>query len=144
MAEKRYDFIVIGSGIGGLSIAALLANKEKSICLIEGNKFIGGYSSTIQVKGYSFTHGVKYLFGCGPKSPNDRFLKELKLDKKIKFNSFSKDCYDLIHIPSKDVRIPFGFCKYRNRLIKLYPEYKEGLAKYFDIFEKNIQRVTAL
>jgi phytoene dehydrogenase-like protein len=136
MVEKRYDFVVIGSGIGGLSIAALLANKEKSICLIEGNKFIGGYSSTIQEKGYSFTHGVKYLFGCGPQSPNDRFLKEVKLDKKIKFNSFSKDCYDLIHIPSKDVRIPFGGCKYRNRLIKLYPEYKEGLTKYFDIFEK--------
>lgn len=136
MAEKTYDFIVIGSGIGGLSIAALLANKEKSICLIEGNRFIGGYSSTFQVKGYSFTHGVKYLFGCGPDSPIARFLKELKLDKKIKFNSYSPECYDLIQIPGKDVRVPFGVSKYRNRLIKLYPKHKEGLTKYFDTFEK--------
>ncbi len=136
MAEKRYDFIVIGSGIGGLSIAALLANKGKSVCLIEGNKFIGGYSSTIQVKGYSFTPGVKYLFGCGPHTPIARFLKELKLDKKIKFNSFSPEGYDIIRIPGKEVRVPFGVCEYRDRLIKLYPEYKEGLTKYFDTFEK--------
>lgn len=31
MGNKKYDYIIIGSGLGGLSIAALLANTKKKV-----------------------------------------------------------------------------------------------------------------
>ena len=40
----QFDAIVIGSGMGGLSVASLLAQEGKRILLLEQNNVVGGYS----------------------------------------------------------------------------------------------------
>ena len=39
--KKKYDFIVIGAGSGGVRFARLMANNGKKICIIENNR-VGG------------------------------------------------------------------------------------------------------
>jgi phytoene dehydrogenase-like protein len=60
MADERYDVIVIGSGPGGLSTAALLQNRGLSCMLIEKNQQLGGKMISIEKDGYAydlFPHG---------------------------------------------------------------------------------------
>ena len=43
-----FDAVVIGSGVGGLTAAALLAKAGHSVCVIERNHSIGGAASAFK------------------------------------------------------------------------------------------------
>ncbi|XP_046722843.1 all-trans-retinol 13,14-reductase-like [Silurus meridionalis] len=66
------DAIVIGSGIGGLSIAVLLAKVGKKVLVLEQHDRAGGCCHTFSEKGFEFDIGIHYignvqknrLFGC--------------------------------------------------------------------------------
>jgi phytoene dehydrogenase-like protein len=49
MTDKKFDAVVIGSGLGGLTAGALLANAGYSVCLLERNFSIGGAASVYKV-----------------------------------------------------------------------------------------------
>jgi len=53
-----YDVIVIGSGVGGLSTAALLARAGYKILLTEKYERLGGNFSTIEYKGFKLPTGA--------------------------------------------------------------------------------------
>jgi len=45
MSGEPFDAVVIGSGLGGLTAAALLAKAERKVCVIERNHALGGCAS---------------------------------------------------------------------------------------------------
>lgn len=63
--------VVIGSGIGGLSAAALLAHNGKSVCVCESHDVAGGAAHEWCVKGFHFESGPSLYAGLSPRStPN--------------------------------------------------------------------------
>ncbi|MFA5374239.1 MAG: FAD-dependent oxidoreductase [Dehalococcoidia bacterium] len=58
MAKESYDVLVIGSGIGGLSAAALLVASGYKTIVVEKSPRIGGRYSTIDHKGFKITTGA--------------------------------------------------------------------------------------
>ncbi|MBU1054971.1 MAG: NAD(P)-binding protein [Proteobacteria bacterium] len=56
--HEKYDVVVLGSGIGGLCSAALLANKGYKTLVIEKLPIIGGRCSTLTYKGFKIPTGV--------------------------------------------------------------------------------------
>ena len=46
---QRYDVIVIGAGLGGLTAAALMARGGRRILLVERHASVGGAASTYKV-----------------------------------------------------------------------------------------------
>ena len=61
LARTDYDAIVIGSGIGGLTTAALLAKLGKRVCVLEQHYTAGGYTHSYEREGYEWDVGVHYV-----------------------------------------------------------------------------------
>jgi phytoene dehydrogenase-like protein len=65
MVPRIYDYIIVGGGIGGVSIGAHLGNQGKSVCLLEKEPYLGGCSSTFSHKGFRYNTGATTFAGWG-------------------------------------------------------------------------------
>ena len=57
--ESRYDVIIVGSSLGGLSAGAMLANKGYSVAVVDTLTTPGGRMGTTQQNGYSICWGQR-------------------------------------------------------------------------------------
>lgn len=77
-----YDLIIIGGGVGGTAVGALLASKGFETLLIEKNKFIGGRCSTYEKEGFKMDVGV-HTFGRTSRGPHGKILKMIGMEDAI-------------------------------------------------------------
>ena len=62
---KKYDAVVIGSGMGGLTTAALLSDLGWKVCVLEQHYTAGGYTHSYERNGYEWDVGVHYIGDVG-------------------------------------------------------------------------------
>ncbi len=84
MISTEYDVVVIGSGMGGMSAAALLSNVGYKVLILEAALHPGGCSSSYPRKGYIFESGATTLIGFDEHQPLWFLEKEtgLKIPRK--------------------------------------------------------------
>lgn len=63
---ETYDAVIIGGGLGGLTAAALLAEKGKRVLLVEQKNHLGGRASSTKKDGFVFNQGAHALYKAGP------------------------------------------------------------------------------
>lgn len=79
--KESYDVIVIGSGIGGLSAAALAANAGYKTLVLERLPQVGGRSSSILYKGFNISTGPTMIAMDGPVG---EIFKEIKVELPVR------------------------------------------------------------
>ena len=57
MQQEKYDVVVVGSGIGGLSTGALLAHDGYKTLVVESKNRVGGRCSTEEIEGFKCPTG---------------------------------------------------------------------------------------
>jgi len=77
-----YELIIIGGGVGGTAIGAILASKGFKTLLIEKNKFIGGRCSSYEKDGFKIDIGV-HTFGRTSKGPHGKILNMIGMEDAI-------------------------------------------------------------
>ncbi|MHA1105946.1 MAG: phytoene desaturase family protein [Promethearchaeota archaeon] len=77
-----YDIVIIGGGVGGTAIGAILASKGFKTLLLEKNKFLGGRCSTYEKDGFKIDVGV-HLFGRSSKGPHGEILNMIGMGDAI-------------------------------------------------------------
>lgn len=99
--ETETDVIVIGSGIGGLSCAALLARYEQDVVVFESHDHAGGAAHSFDVKGYKFDSGPSLFSGLQSRGPQANPLAQV-LD--ALGESVPCATYDswMVHVPEAD------------------------------------------
>ncbi|GGG30562.1 phytoene desaturase family protein [Pontibacter amylolyticus] len=76
----QYDVILIGSGFGSLTAAALLAKKGLKVVVLEQAKYPGGCASSYKRKGYWFETGATTLVGLDEHMPLRHLLNETGIE----------------------------------------------------------------
>ncbi len=74
-----HEVVVVGGGIGGLTVAALLAKRGVNVCLLERESRVGGCATSFEKFGYSFEPTDGLYTGWQPGEIHDRVFSELPL-----------------------------------------------------------------
>jgi phytoene dehydrogenase-like protein len=137
MADNKYDTIVVGAGIAGLTASAYLARSKQKVLLVEKNKECGGLVSTFTHNGFSFDAGVRALEDAGIILP---MLKDLniKLDI-VKSPVTLRIENEFLHIEDLD-----SLEEYRILLIKLYPNSEDEIDNIIKVIKKIMKHMDVL
>lgn len=75
-----YDVVVVGGGIGGLTVAALLSARGVSTCLLERQSQVGGCIARVEFAGYDFEPGMGLYTSFGPSGIYEKLFSELPVE----------------------------------------------------------------
>lgn len=75
-----YDVVVVGGGIGGLTVAALLSARGMNVCLLERQSQVGGCIGRVEFSGYDFEPGMGLYTSFGPGEIYEKLFSELPVD----------------------------------------------------------------
>ena len=76
----KCEVVVVGGGIGGLTVAALLAARGVDVCLLERESRVGGCVTSFDKFGYSFEPGYGLYTSWRPREIHDRVFSELPVE----------------------------------------------------------------
>jgi len=65
--QDKYDAIIIGAGMGGLSCAAWLVHKGMKVLVVGQNLQPGGFCSSYKQNGFNFTPAASIITGTTKK-----------------------------------------------------------------------------
>ena len=132
--DVKFDAIVIGSGIGGLTTAVLLSKLySKKVLVLEKHFVPGGQTHEFMRvkdgKKYYWDVGVHYIGEMSKKIMSRKifdFITNGNLDwHKMPFE------FETFVYPDFSFRQPANPNKFKNRLIEMFPEEKSGIIQYF-------------
>lgn len=137
--RESWDAIVIGSGLGGLSTAAYLCASGRRTLVLESHYVAGGNSQVFRRKHqgqeYEFDVGVHYVGECGRDGMITAILGGLGLAERVVFRALDSDGYSTLHFPDLSFRVPFGWDRYRARLLETFPHEREALTAVLDLMQ---------
>lgn len=73
----RTDVVVIGAGIGGLTVGSLLARAGRNVLVLEASEGVGGLAGSTNVEGFVFPRAATAISGLEPDMPVGLLLEDL-------------------------------------------------------------------
>ena len=137
--KKEYDILVIGSGLGGLVSALILAKQGLKVCVLEKNNQYGGNLQTFSRDKLIFDTGVHYLGGLSKGQNLHQFFSYLEIMDDLKLEKMDENGYDKITFGSDEIEYPHaqGYENFVEQLSEYFPDERENLEDYCE----EIQRV---
>ena len=126
-----YDAIIIGSGIGSLTTAGLLARAAGArVLVLEQHTTPGGLTHSFRRLGATWDVGVHYVGDMEPGS-RPRQLMDYLTAGALTWNRMPAG-YDRFYLPGHglDVTIPAGADEYQRLLTSLFPHEKKAIRRY--------------
>jgi all-trans-retinol 13,14-reductase len=126
---ESWDAIVIGSGIGGLTCAALLARKAgKRVLVLERHYTAGGFTHTFTRPGFEWDVGVHYIGQVGEGGAMRGPFDEIS-DGRIQWARLP-EIYDRAVLADRSYDFVAGHAKFLERMVSYFPREEEAIAGY--------------
>lgn len=137
MTENKYDSVIVGGGIAGLTCGAFLAKEGHHVLIIEKNKECGGLVNSFSHNSFTFDTGIRALENAGIIFP---MLKELGVELDVVKSHVTvgveNELIDILDIDSLN--------EYSNLLKRLYPESKDEIDSVIRIIRKVMKHMDVL
>lgn len=127
--QGEFDAVVIGSGIGGLASAALLArHAHKRVLVLERHYTAGGFTHVFHRPGYEWDVGVHYIGQMAPGSPTRALFDEIT-EGRLEWNPLP-EVYDRIHMGGRAYDFVRGAARFEERLREYFPQEAGAIRRY--------------
>ncbi|HRZ41899.1 MAG TPA: NAD(P)/FAD-dependent oxidoreductase [Bacteroidales bacterium] len=126
----KYDVIVIGGGLGGLTAGAKLAKEGKKVLLIEQHDRPGGCATTFKRHDFTFEVGLHEMDGLDARDMKTRIFRDLGVFDRVEFLRVP-EFYRFVN-SRYQVTIPHDPAMAAAVLTEIFPDEESGIAAYFD------------
>ena len=126
--RNKYDVVIIGGGISGLTLGALLGKFGFNCCIVEKEPHPGGYLAGFKRKGFFFDTAIHWLNQFNDEGITNRCFsfidKNYPKPKPLqKIQRYQTDNFSILVSDDID-KVKAGFLKY-------FPDEKKGIDKFF-------------
>ncbi|GAQ83842.1 FAD/NAD(P)-binding oxidoreductase family protein [Klebsormidium nitens] len=115
---RTCDVVVVGSGIGGLSCAGLLARYGEDVVVCESHDIAGGAAHGFEIKGYEFDSGPSLFSGLSSKGAQANPLAQVLDALGESVPCIQYDAW-MCYLPEGDVLSKIGPDDFKDVLMKL-------------------------
>ena len=137
------DTVIIGSGISGLTAAALLAKNNIKIVLVEEKGRPGGALKRFKRKGVPFDVGFHYTGCCGDGQILKTLWNYIGLADMLEIVPFPKNGCDSVKIQGRDreVHCYFAYDDLENELVSNFPQEKQGIIEFLNLIKNTCSKI---
>jgi carotene isomerase len=130
LIRDRYDVVVVGAGIGGLTAAALLAKKGIEVLVIEQHYMPGGCCGSIRRQGVTMDVGATVLYGFGEKGYNTHRFVMNELEEDI--DMIPREAIYHMHVDDYHIIFWREFEPFFKQLVEIFPDQEKELKDFYD------------
>jgi all-trans-retinol 13,14-reductase len=132
LENQKWDAIVIGSGLGGMTTAALLAKAGKKVLILERHYVPGGFTHTFKRKGFEWDVGVHYVGQVQDSKSILRKIFNYVGDNKIKWAPMGS-VYDRAIIEGDHYEFVVGREEQIQKLVEYFPKEEKAIRQYMKL-----------
>ena len=141
IVRDRYEVVVVGSGIGGLTAAAMLANRGIRVLVIEQHYIPGGCCTCIRRNDITFDVGAAVFMGCGEVGFTPHHFVMNELEEEI--DLIRHEAMYRLHAYGSKVTFWRDLDRYLDELIVMFPREEKGIrALYAEMKEFYLKVLT--
>jgi len=129
---EQFDVVVIGSGLGGLLSAHILAKEGYKVCVLEKNDKIGGCLQIFARDKCIFNTGLNYTEGLSKGQILHTYFSYLGIVDKLKIKQLDVDGFEVITYKGKEYMFAQGDEKFIETLSTYFPEEKKAIRTYVE------------
>ena len=132
--DGPYDALVVGSGIGGLTVAALLSELGRRVAVLEQHYTAGGATHSYERAGYEWDVGVHYLGDMGRRTTVRRVMDFLT-DGQLDWAPMDAH-YDRFFIGENVYDAVAGREAFRDNLVGHFPRETAAIDRYLQLLSE--------
>lgn len=126
--NKKYDVVIVGGGLSGLTSAALFSKAGMKTALLEMDSQTGGYLAGFERSGFKFDSSIHWLNQCGPNGSVTKVFKWIgddypKCENMGRIRRFVTDKHSFVLTNDPD--------EFKAELIEAFPHEKKGVERFF-------------
>ncbi len=134
-SDTHFDAIVIGSGMGGLATASILAQVgRKRVLVLERHFKLGGFTHCFRRKKYEWDVGVHYV-GEMYEGALTRKMMDLVTQGRVKWHKMGSP-FERFVFPEGTFEVPDDEKEFQAKLIERFPEEEQLIRQYFKDLRK--------
>ena len=130
----KSDIIIIGSGLGGLEVALMMAKEGRKVLVLERQHQAGGCMQSYRRGRLNFDTGLHYVGGLEEGGQLYDAFESLGL-MTLPWMQMDADCFEEIHIGGRTFRWPQGKKRFINAMKNYFPDEEKGLDLYGELLD---------
>jgi len=128
--------VIIGSGLGGLSCATVLAREGFAVTVLEQGRQVGGCLQCFSRHGAKFETGMHFVGSARPGQTLHRLLTFLGVADEVALSPLSPQGYDVVSLGGEQYAFANGRNAFIDTLAAQFPKERAALERYFDLVER--------
>lgn len=129
---EKFDFVIIGSGLGGLECAYMLCKEGFSVCVLEKNRQLGGSLQIFVRDKAIFDTGVHYVGSLSEGQNLNQCFKYFEIMDKLNLHKMDENGFDRISFDNDPIEYKHaqGYDNFVDQLCQEFPTEREALKSY--------------